>query len=152
MWRVAAWAATLVLAAFPAWAESHAITLAGEISRLDHQSYLEVPFRVPPGATSVSVSFTHTGREDRTVIDLGLRDPERLRGWSGGNKSAFTLSETWATPSYLPGPLRPAVRSTAFRARRGDGVRAGMRATCTPIRRTLTAAARRRPGSERPAR
>ena len=106
----AAWAATLVLAALPARADPPtpskvAITLTGEISRADHQAYLEVPFKVPAGATGLSVSFTATGREDRTVIDIGLRDPERLRGWSGGNKSAFTLSETWATPSYLPGPL-----------------------------------------------
>jgi hypothetical protein len=34
-------------------------------------------------------------------------DGERFRGWSGGNKSTFTVSATDATPSYLPGPIRP---------------------------------------------
>jgi predicted metal-dependent phosphoesterase TrpH len=34
-----------------------------------------------------------------------VRDPQRFRGWSGGNKARFTVTETWATPSYLPGPL-----------------------------------------------
>ena len=39
------------------------------------------------------------------MIDLGVRDPQRFRGWSGGNKARFTIAEADATPSYLPGPL-----------------------------------------------
>ena len=39
------------------------------------------------------------------MIDLGVRDPVRFRGWSGGNKASFTISDADATPSYLPGPL-----------------------------------------------
>ena len=71
----------------------------------DHQTYREIPFRVPAGTTAVSVAFSYTGKDQKSVIDLGVRDPQRLRGWSGGNKAAFTITETWATPSYLPGPL-----------------------------------------------
>ncbi|HEY8573012.1 CehA/McbA family metallohydrolase [Phenylobacterium sp.] len=75
------------------------------MTHADHQTYREVPFRVPPGVTRLTIQFAYTGREQRAVIDLGLRDPQRFRGWSGGNKSRFTISEAEATPSYLPGPL-----------------------------------------------
>ena len=72
-----------------------------------HQTYLELPFNVPAGITQITVEFEYTGREERTTIDLGLADPQRFRGASGGNKSSFTLAESFATPSYLPGPIVP---------------------------------------------
>ncbi len=83
------------------------ITLTGELTGSDHETYREIPFEVPAGVTRISVVFDYTGRGDRTTIDLGLRDPERFRGWSGGNKSRFTISAEDATPSYLPGALMP---------------------------------------------
>ena len=73
----------------------------------NRQTYIEVPFEVPKGVTRVTVDFSYTERDKHTSIDLGLFDGERFRGWSGGNKSHFTVSETDATPSYLPGPVRP---------------------------------------------
>jgi len=87
----------------PAAAET--LTLTGVMTGADHQTYREVPFRVLAGTTAITVEFAYTGREQKSVIDLGLRDPQRFRGWSGGNKARFTVTETWATPSYLPGPL-----------------------------------------------
>jgi hypothetical protein len=96
---------------FPVWTASSAqetkpsLELQGSISYANRQTYLELPFAVPAGTTRVSVSLTYTQRELHTNIDLGVFDPERFRGWSGGNKSFFTISATDATPSYLPGPL-----------------------------------------------
>jgi hypothetical protein len=81
------------------------LTLTGTLTGQDHQTYREVPFRVPAGVTRLTFSFAYTGREQRAVIDLGLRDPVRFRGWSGGNKDTVTLEEADATPSYLPGPI-----------------------------------------------
>jgi hypothetical protein len=75
---------------------------------LDHQqadSYVLVPFEVPSGIKRLDVWFSYTGREDHTTLDLGLLDPQRFRGWSGGNKHAFSIGIADATPSYLPGPL-----------------------------------------------
>jgi hypothetical protein len=60
---------------------------------------------VPAGVTRLTVAFAYTGRDQKAVIDLGVRDPVRFRGWSGGNKARFTISEAEATPSYLPGPI-----------------------------------------------
>lgn len=102
--RGRAWlAAAFALLAVPAFAET--LTLTGVMTSADHQTYREVPFRVPAGTTRVSVAFAYTGKDQRSIIDLGIRDPARFRGWSGGNKTTFTLTETWATPSYLPGPI-----------------------------------------------
>lgn len=65
--------------------------------------YQYVPFEVPAGAAAVSVRLRYDRR--RAVIDLGLFDPERFRGWSGSNKEGFVVNRERATPSYLPGPL-----------------------------------------------
>jgi hypothetical protein len=77
----------------------------GVITRADYQTYKEVPFVVPAGVTRLTVDFSYTGQDQRTTIDLGIFDPQGSRGWSGGNKSTFTLAATDATPSYLPGPI-----------------------------------------------
>jgi hypothetical protein len=86
---------------------SDTIVLRGVLTRADHETYKELPFDVPAGIDRVTVEFAYTGREEKAVIDLGLWDPERFRGWSGGDKMAFTVSIIDATPSYLPGPIIP---------------------------------------------
>lgn len=103
---MAALVATLLLAV-PSFAAEPApdLTLTGVLTGRDHRTWREVPFRVPPGVTRLTVAFDHTGREEKSVIDIGIRDPQRFRGWSGGDKSGFTISESEATPSYLPGPI-----------------------------------------------
>lgn len=100
-------AAFALLAAAAAGAQEPDIVIEGSIDATAHQTYLELPFEVPPGVAALTVEFAYTGREERTTIDLGLADPRRFRGASGGNKSRFTLAETHATPSYLPGPIVP---------------------------------------------
>lgn len=81
------------------------LVLKGTLTGADHQTYRELPFRVPAHTSRITVAFSYTGQAQKSVIDLGLRDPERFRGWSGGNKAEFSLSATAATPSYLAGPI-----------------------------------------------
>ncbi len=81
------------------------VVLSGTLTHADHQTYRELPFTVPKGVGRITVSFTYDGKEQRTVVDLGLRDPNGQRGWSGGNKSTFTVGVNDATPSYLQGPM-----------------------------------------------
>lgn len=81
--------------------------LTGKIFGTQNNRYVEVPFTVPAGIVSLAVTFRYTGKEQYTALDLGLFDPERFRGWSGGNKDTFMISDTNATPSYLPGPIIP---------------------------------------------
>jgi predicted metal-dependent phosphoesterase TrpH len=96
--------------AFAQTADKPDLTLSGKLSGRDNQTYKLVPFDVPAGVDRISVEFAYTGREQKTTIDLGLLGPggfanNAFRGWSGGNKSRFTVSAVDATPSYLPGPI-----------------------------------------------
>lgn len=102
----------LLLAAAPAWARTAKpdLVLTGQVSGADHQTYKPVAFDVPEGVVRLTVEVDYA-RDQKTVVDLGLLDPVRFRGWSGGNKRRFTVSAEDATPSYLPGPL-PAGRWT----------------------------------------
>jgi len=108
---VVAVAAACALASSPAICRAQQsnsdLDLRGTVTYANNQTYVEVPFVVPSGVTRLTVDFSYTERDKRTTIDLGIFDGERFRGWSGGNKSSFTISETDATPSYLPGPIRP---------------------------------------------
>ncbi|MCP2265363.1 CehA/McbA family metallohydrolase [Promicromonospora thailandica] len=70
--------------------------------QIEHR-YLEVPFELPRGATALEVSLAYD--RDAAVIDLGCRDPERWRGWSGGARSRFVIAPHAATPGYEPGEL-----------------------------------------------
>ena len=69
--------------------------------------YHEVPFELPPGTTALEVSLGYD--RDAAVIDLGCRDPQRWRGWSGGARSRFAFARGpaghVATPGYEPGEL-----------------------------------------------
>src|SRR5580698_79044 len=81
------------------------LVLTGDVKGEQNQTYFEIPFAVPAGIHRISVDFQYTGRDQRATLDLGIADPQRFRGASGGNKSHFTISETDATPSYLPGAI-----------------------------------------------
>ncbi len=81
------------------------LVLTGTVSGTQHKTYFEVPFAVPGGVHRISVDFQYTGKEQRATLDMGIADPERFRGASGGNKSHFTIGEADATPSYLPGAI-----------------------------------------------
>src|SRR5580698_3324831 len=83
------------------------VVLRGTVTYADRQTYLELPFTVGKDVSRISVELSYTERDKHTNIDLGVFDGERFRGWSGGNKSFFTISETDATPSYLPGVIVP---------------------------------------------
>ncbi|HEU5341774.1 CehA/McbA family metallohydrolase [Edaphobacter sp.] len=83
------------------------LTLHGTVTRAQQNAYLEIPFTVPANIERITVNFSYTGKQDHATLDLGVRDPQRFRGWSGGNKSSFTIGIPDATPSYLPGPIPP---------------------------------------------
>ncbi len=79
--------------------------LEGTVRGSQNQSYVKVPFTVPPGTERVTFTFAYTGKEQHTTLDLGLLDPAGLRCWSGGNKSLLTVGLSDATPSCLPGAI-----------------------------------------------
>ena len=81
--------------------------LRGTVKADQNKTYIEVPFEVPAETQRLNVSFHYLGKEEGTTLDIGVQDPQRFRGWSGGNKSSFTISTADATPSYLPGNIPP---------------------------------------------
>ncbi|MCX5015288.1 CehA/McbA family metallohydrolase [Streptomyces sp. NBC_00555] len=64
-----------------------------------------VAFDVPAGVQRISVSTSHDAAAG--ILDLGIFGPSGFRGWSGGERSGFTLSAADATPGYVPGPVEP---------------------------------------------
>lgn len=96
--------AAIACLATPVAAQEADRTVTGEITGADHQTYKAIPFDVPAGVERITVRLSYD-KANRTVVDLGIFDPERFRGWSGGTRDRFTLSESDATPGYLPGAL-----------------------------------------------
>jgi predicted metal-dependent phosphoesterase TrpH len=103
----------------------------------DHGRFIEVPFDVPPGTEEVAVSCTVEGVPFAgKLVDLGLRDPERVRGWSGGARDCYTVRREWATPGYLPGALPPGRWAVIVASNRipPQGCRVAVTVRCTPER------------------
>lgn len=76
--------------------------------------YRLLPFAVPNNTKRVEVRYGYN-REDGNILDLGLFDPrgsdflaaEGFRGWSGSARDHVVVTERWATPGYLAGPIIP---------------------------------------------
>ena len=81
------------------------ITIDGRLTRADYERHIEREFQVPAGTRRVEIEYAVSGAERRTVVDLGLRGPSGLRGWSGGGKRSIFVSALGATPGYLPGAI-----------------------------------------------
>jgi len=110
--RVLTLIATLLFASAVAGAAERPpdVTLRDTFAGSAHHTYRLLPFDVPAGVKTIEVRFEYTGREARTTLDMGLLGPgetfdDSFRGWSGGNKRAFTIAKGDATPSYLSGPV-----------------------------------------------
>lgn len=78
--------------------------LRGQVTSDAHQSYQYINFNVPENTTELVIEFNYQ-RDNHTVIDLGLKDPQRFRGWSGGSKQRLVISDSYATSGYLPGSV-----------------------------------------------
>ena len=67
---------------------------------------VEVPFDVPERAEMVWVRYRVTSKgPGRCTVDLGLADPNGVRGWSGSDRQEVFIRADAATPGYHPGPL-----------------------------------------------
>lgn len=80
------------------------LVFTGDITGADHEHYKPVPFDVPKGVERITVTLSYD-KSNKTVVDLGVWDPVRFRGWSGGTRDRFTIAASDATPGYLPGAL-----------------------------------------------
>jgi predicted metal-dependent phosphoesterase TrpH len=81
------------------------LVLKGTIKGAQNHSFIDLPFDVPQRVHRLTVDVHYTDREKQTVLNTEISDPYRFRGTSGSNKSHFTLGESDATPSFLPGAI-----------------------------------------------
>jgi hypothetical protein len=96
------------------------VVLKGSFDAAHERRYVHVPFDVPPGIRALHITYDYSDRiasdpllGGGNTLDIGLFDPRGIapsspgfRGWSGSNKLAFSVTETWATPPYLAGPIQ----------------------------------------------
>jgi hypothetical protein len=87
--------------------EGRVVSLDGTVTREHYEQVLERPFEVPPGVRGLDIRITHDGRDVKTVLDLGLRGPHGLRGWSGGSRDHIWVGPLSSSPGYLPGAIEP---------------------------------------------
>lgn len=87
--------------------EPRRLTFTRTLTDADYERLIEQPFEVPLGTRRVEVGYRVSGTEARTVVDLGLRSPSGLRGWSGGSRSTIWVSALGASQGYLPGSIEP---------------------------------------------
>lgn len=107
-WRTTRASVLVVLACGAAcWSAAEDATrlLEGTITREDHEGVLELPFDVPLGTRGLTLDLDQDGKAAHTVLDLGLRGPDGLRGWSGGALTHIWLGPLSAAPGYLPGAV-----------------------------------------------
>lgn len=80
--------------------------------------FVQLPVEVPDGVQQIAVSYSY----DKPAVpagvpgnscDIGIFDERGtelggagFRGWSGGFRTSFAISNGEATPGYLPGPVR----------------------------------------------
>jgi hypothetical protein len=69
----------------------------------DAPRYFTVPFTVPEGVREIEVR--HDDRSEVNILDWGLADPSRVRGWGGGNTEPAVVGVDAASRSYLAGPI-----------------------------------------------
>jgi len=89
----------------------------GQISTITHNRnpYILIPFKVHQGIRAVEIRYDYDN--DTNILDLGVFDPrgcefltpQGFRGWSGSARKAVIISEDWATPGYIPGPIYPGI-------------------------------------------
>lgn len=110
--------------ASPVVAGTHDYFFEGDVEFSELGDYIYLDFDVPAGTTKIYFSYsfapvvkkeTSPGKSEdpkglfsNNVIDIGVFDPDGFRGWSGSNKSSFTIANSadHTSPSYIPGTLQ----------------------------------------------
>ena len=78
-----------------------------EFTRKDLHQHFEVPFDVTEDVDVIILGFKVVSDKPADLIELGLRDPEKMRGWTGVVRSEVVITKEYATPGYLAGDLIP---------------------------------------------
>lgn len=85
--------------------EDRHVALTVNIRKTQEKKIIEVPFRVVPNTERLRVSMRVLPSGEPATIDLGLRGPAGIRGWSGGARTDVVIAPETATPGYVPGDI-----------------------------------------------
>jgi hypothetical protein len=95
------------------------MNLTGHINPDQVMTFVYEAIEVPAGVSSISVSYSYSLKGRGNALDIGIFDQRGTdmadlkngtfgaRGWSGGFRDSFTITNSWATPGYNPGPISP---------------------------------------------
>ncbi|MFC4022297.1 CehA/McbA family metallohydrolase [Oceanobacillus longus] len=76
------------------------------ITNGEQLQYIEVPFELTEDIINIHIKYAVKNKsKEECVVDLGIRDPYRVRGWSGGARSEIEIGSKVSTPGYLSGNL-----------------------------------------------
>ena len=81
-------------------------TIFKEFVKADKFKHFEFPFSVPEGIESLDLQIEIISKIDQeAVIDIGIKDENCIRGWTGSNKKNIIINGEYATPGYAPGKI-----------------------------------------------
>src|SRR5262245_23067812 len=80
-------------------------TCTGVMTLADRGRMLECVFTAPAGVRQVDVDVHFSSVERPTHLDLGLRSPIGLRGWSQDRHDHIHIDDRSASYGYVPGPI-----------------------------------------------
>jgi len=83
-----------------------ALTLTGAISSRDPSS-ADREFIVPEGIAEIDVDCACADDQSNPPVDLGIRGPAGIRGWSPSGNDHVHIDRISASYGYLPGPIEP---------------------------------------------
>ena len=105
---------------------AHTQTIGGHFD-VGVPDFVYVPVEVPAGVAQIDVSYSYNrptvpAGVPGNALDIGIFDERGttlgkragFRGWSGGFRTSFSISNSDATPGYLPGPVNPGTWHVAF--------------------------------------
>ncbi len=106
----------LFIAFFPLFATAQTFEKTVSIPRLNinDKRYFYLPFEVPAGTKSLTLSYQYDKKDGTNVLDLGVFDTnfdgsenniKGFRGWSGGRRNTIFVSEDSATSGYIAGKI-----------------------------------------------
>lgn len=77
------------------------------ISKNEEKQYITVPFDVEGDIEKLEVCYKVD--DESATIDIGIEDPNGIRGYSGGARDSFYITKHHATPGYMAGELNKGV-------------------------------------------
>ena len=72
----------------------------------DLKKRFEVPFAISMSIDMIEIQINTINKSsEEAIIDIGLADSKRIRGWTGRSKTILVITNEYATPGYTPGKL-----------------------------------------------